>query len=659
MKPCHSTACPAVGAGHATIPPAGQFTCFIARPFAAAIAVTATPTSAHADVIPFGGTAIVGAAGNGLFSPLPVPVRQSEVGARAVSSDGRYVAFASRSPGLSGEDDDTVRNVFVKDRQGGAVTLVSRRNGVAGDPAHADCGEPSVAVNAGVVRVAFSCSGPLSSADTNPTSDVYVRDLTANTTTLVSAAAGTVGNGSSGDPRISGNGAFVAFRSSATNLAGGLPTGSHIYRRQLGGGDAVARVDIAPGPANVNGDSSRPRISDDGQRIAFESQASNIAATDTNGTGADVFWRNMSAAAAVAVSVPDIAANTTADGFSDSPEISGDGAYVAFVSSATNLNDGDTDSAPDVHRRAVNTDTTRLISRADGISGTKLDAPVLSRPTISTNGDAVGFVARDATLTPGTFANQGIVRRVSTGSTEIVSRQDGDAGGLASADVSGFALSGNGSVAAFGAVGMTADADPRIRGVYARRLDLTPRTTTLVSRPAGAAAFISLGDTASLEGGQAVSADGRYVVFTSSALGLPGQPTETNRQVWRRDTLTGAVVLISRATGAAGAAATRRATGRRSATTVTGSPSPAERATSGRRLLMPRTSAMSRPRRQRSSRGSAVRRARRFQAGTRRRSARTARRSGSRPRAPTSVSRTAASTSSSATSQPGRRARSP
>ena len=130
----------------------------------------------------------------------------------AASQDGRFVAFTASSDGLSAEDDDTLDgNVYVKDRQTGAVTFVSRRNGVAGDPSHSNCFDASISDDG--TRVAFTCDGPLDPADTNTDSDVYVRDLAASRTILISrrSGLGAVDTAPSERGGLSQTGPYVAF----------------------------------------------------------------------------------------------------------------------------------------------------------------------------------------------------------------------------------------------------------------------------------------------------------------------------------------------------------------------------------------------------------------------------------------------------------------
>jgi TolB protein len=80
-----------------------------------------------------------------------------------------------------------------------------------------------LAISADGGSVVFSSNATdLVSGDTNGTQDVFLRDLARGATRLVSATAdGDPGNGSSGNPRCSGSGRFVAFSSTADDLVPG------------------------------------------------------------------------------------------------------------------------------------------------------------------------------------------------------------------------------------------------------------------------------------------------------------------------------------------------------------------------------------------------------------------------------------------------------
>ena len=91
--------------------------------------------------------------------------------------------------------------------------------------------------------------------------------------------------------------------------------------------------------------------------------------------------------------------------YSNGPSaISGDGRYLAFQSFASNLTPDDTVGYPyDIFRRNLDTGTTELISRADGVDG-----PVGSNPSccasISNDGRFVAFRSSASHLVPDDFS---------------------------------------------------------------------------------------------------------------------------------------------------------------------------------------------------------------------------------------------------------------
>src|SRR3954452_5841033 len=93
------------------------------------LCAVAAPTSlADAATFPSDTTAIL-SGDDTLRAPLPAPTSDAFSERQAMSQDGRFVAFVSTSDGLSGDDDDSVENVFVDDRSTGTITLASRRSG--------------------------------------------------------------------------------------------------------------------------------------------------------------------------------------------------------------------------------------------------------------------------------------------------------------------------------------------------------------------------------------------------------------------------------------------------------------------------------------------------------------------------------------------------
>jgi Tol biopolymer transport system component len=93
------------------------------------------------------------------------------------------VAFSSDATNLVAGDTNLVQDIFVRDRQTGTTTLVSKSSaGVGGD-----FGSYSPSISADGRYVAFaSYATNLVAGDTNGAEDIFVRDRTSGTTTRVS-----------------------------------------------------------------------------------------------------------------------------------------------------------------------------------------------------------------------------------------------------------------------------------------------------------------------------------------------------------------------------------------------------------------------------------------------------------------------------------------
>ena len=175
--------------------------------------------------------------------------------------------------------------------------------------------------------------------------NVFLRDNLAQTTTLVSVnQAGTGGgNGDSFPTGLSTNGQFALFESSASDLvANETNNATDIFVRDLVNGTTTP-VSIGTGGGNTNWTSRGSVMTPDGRYVAFVSAATNLVAGDTNNI-ADVFVRDLQAGTTTLASVG-ATTNTNppvyrATSSSESPEITPDGRYVAFYSTATNLVSG-------------------------------------------------------------------------------------------------------------------------------------------------------------------------------------------------------------------------------------------------------------------------------------------------------------------------------
>src|SRR5262245_44626673 len=280
------------------------------------------------------------------------------------------------------------------------LDLVSRAGGAAGAKANASSDSPAISADGRFV-VFHSQAANLDPADNDTTGDLFVRDLLTNSTTLVSRATGATGaksNGNSSDASISGDGRFVAFESNSSNLGGTLFGGTYVRDLQT---NTTTPVDRASGANGAFGDSFSldASISADGRFVAFSSLASNLSPEDGD-LIEDVFVRDLQTNTTTLVSRAGGANGATGDGDSATAAISADGRFVAFSSFAANLDPADHTGDEDIFVRDLQTNTTTLVSRADGADGAKANNGLSDNPTISADGRFVAFFSTATNLDP-------------------------------------------------------------------------------------------------------------------------------------------------------------------------------------------------------------------------------------------------------------------
>ncbi len=325
----------------------------------------------------------------------------------AISGDGRFVAFLTTSQ-LVADDTNGLNDVYLKDRMTGTVTLVSRADGLAGAAGTGGAPLYTPSVSADGRYVAFDSSATnLVAGDANATYDVFVRDVVAGTTTLVSradGAAGAQGNAFAGLAHISADGKFVTYASSATNLVAGDTNASYdIFVRDLTALTTTrANTDSAGTQASAGSSAFASNVSGDGRYVVFSSTATNLVLNDTNAVG-DVFVKDRVTGTTTRVSVAsDGTQGNAASGFTGATfrglGISNDGKFVVYQSDATNLVANDTNATTDVFLRDITAGTTtRMSTDATGIQGNAASVD----PTISGNGRFVAFTSLAGNLVTG------------------------------------------------------------------------------------------------------------------------------------------------------------------------------------------------------------------------------------------------------------------
>jgi len=346
----------------------------------------------------------------------------------SISSDGRYVVFASQAPLTAADPDVSGWDVYVRDLSAGTTTLVSRASGVNGVKANANPFLlPRPAISADGRYVVFgSTATNLSAQDTDTIWDVYVRDLQSNVTTLVSGgSAGPQGNSGSSSAQVSADGRLVAFSSDAALSPDDTDANSDVYIRDMVT-QAITLVSRAPGAGGADGNngSFAPAISGDGRYVAFASSATNLSPEDPD-TLWDIYVRDLQANSTVLASraTGAVGAKDNAGMSPDSepPSISADGRLVAFETFASNLSPDDHDSFRDTYVRDLQAATTTLPGRADGAAAPKANDHTLF-PRMAPGGRYVAFATYATNLVPDNSGGNIFVRDLQDSRTWLESR---------------------------------------------------------------------------------------------------------------------------------------------------------------------------------------------------------------------------------------------
>jgi Tol biopolymer transport system component len=276
-------------------------------------------------------------------------------------------------------------------------------------------------------------------------------------------------------PAVSEDGQYVAFQSDAPLDPPDDNQGSDVFVRDRLNG-TTERVSVSSSGQQGNGGSWEPSISGDGRYVAFTSGARNFAPGSDYG-GANVFVRDRLTGSTELVSAN--TSGTTDNSSGGSPAISRDGRYVAFVSGASNLVANDNNGQPDVFVRDRVLGVTERVS-VDS-SGTEANGYSHTMATISGDGSFVAF--------------------------------ESDATNLVAGDTNGT------------------------RDIFLR------------TRQAGTTERVSVNSQGTQSDGAsrwaALSANGRYVLFDSSATNLVASDTNAQYDVFVRDRALGTTELVS------------------------------------------------------------------------------------------------------------------
>ncbi len=325
----------------------------------------------------------------------------------SLSADGRYVAFYSAASNLATGAAGEIQNVFVRDTVADTTELISREDGVGTPDGSSNSWNPAISADGN--RVAFQTNANnLSDDDVDTETNVLVRDRTTNLNLLVSRADGPAGLGANDASEveshgISEDGSMVVFSSRADNLhPDDLDTGSDVFVRDLSA-DTTELVSRASGAAGDKGDSdsSGAAIADDASKVAFESNSANLDPAVISSADIHLYSRDLGTDATELVGRETGVAGAPIDDYSVYADVSAEGRYITFVSGLA-----DVSPAAAWVRDTVDA-TTSLLSQANGSGGPSVGTSGV--PAISSDG-AYGVFSTDGSgVSADTIVNPALV----------------------------------------------------------------------------------------------------------------------------------------------------------------------------------------------------------------------------------------------------------
>ncbi len=215
----------------------------------------------------------------------------------AISTGGRFIVFASTSTNLPGAPGAGAQQIFLRDTCNGSssctptTTLVSVDN--SGSPLAGSSQTPAISDDGRFI--VFTTQTPVPTGgvtinvavrDTCVSSNGPVLSCTPSTTSISMAADGSAGNGPSSSNRhaISGDGRYVVFSSSATNLITGGNPAAQVFVRDTCKSSSGTVSACTPRTVLISVDSTGTptggfagAISEDGHFAAFETTIAGVS----------------------------------------------------------------------------------------------------------------------------------------------------------------------------------------------------------------------------------------------------------------------------------------------------------------------------------------------------------------------------------------------
>jgi Tol biopolymer transport system component len=421
-----------------------------------------------------------------------------------------------------------------------SLTLISS-NAQRTASANGSSTKPSISAD-GMVIAFQSTARDLVLNDTNPFSDVFVFDVKTQTLQLVSVerTGTTSGDRDSSDPVVSADGRYVAFTSSSRNLVD-TPVGGNgdVFIRDLTTSTTRLVSINRDGNHGGNRESDIVGLSADGSVVLFRSQATDLVAGIDNNDEEDIFVRDMRSSVTSLVSI-NRSGDGTASMMSFDATISADGHKVAFVSHSNNIIPFDGNDNSDVFVRDLARATTTLVSvSTNGKDGGNRGS---FRPALSADGNIVAFhsFATDLVTNDTNGTDFDIyVRDLRTQKTTLVTVNAVGTGSGNADTIGSPQISADGRFVAYSSGASDLVSDDGNGSEDVFVRDLTAGRTIAVNATSAG----RTGNGASFD--FSLSSDGKHIAFLSGATDLGYNDTNATDDVFVRDLVTGALTLLS------------------------------------------------------------------------------------------------------------------
>jgi dipeptidyl aminopeptidase/acylaminoacyl peptidase len=453
-----------------------------------------------------------------------------------LSADGRYALFESFASDLVAGDNNNCADIFLRDLVAGTTALVSvSTSGGAANGAS----RGSVVTPDGRFVAFVSAASNLVAADTNGIPDVFVRDTQLGTMVLASpGAAASSAVSSCESPVITPDGRYVVFYSTATNLVPGVTNISEIYLRDIVGSQTFlastnARSIALPIIDATTLASYGHSVSDDGAYVVYQTGRANPIAV---GRAVNFRYNVLSNRTDI------VRSNAVATvGFENARNLdtTPDGRFVVFVASSS----GTSGANGCVYRWDGLSNTTDLVS-AD-LSSSAPTGAICEWPVVDPSGRYIAFLSTATNLTGDTLTSDYnlYVRDMQAHTTKLVN-VDSLGNSTVLNPVSYPCISTNGRLIAFECQdsSLVPNDNNRSYDVFVR--DLAAGTNELISTHHPSLPSLSAAGPSAISL-FAFSTNGQFLAFSSRGSNLTPDDTNSFRNVFVRDLVAGTNFLVS------------------------------------------------------------------------------------------------------------------